>query len=406
MRYFIVLVLFFISLYGKGKIDNNIENLNSKLSSFSKSYYTINKKMATTAKAILKQKQEILKQEKYLKQLKATLKNKESVYKNNISKLKLLKKEQDKLQKFQQDLEQKLTFVIAKSVSLSLLLSEYGSFDSDAVIEFEVLKSMLEKSKVKVVKLNKNYLKNAKKISYLDFMVKTLQQDIKNIDTKRQDLISEKEKNKKALKKLELSKAFYKKEVKKILKKQDELKKTLAKLNIIKIDRIKKEREDRERKRALSRKKLILDKDLPEVKQYGSSYQQVKTKRYRGPKTIAPLSKYTIIKKYGTYTDPIYGIKIFNESISLRPKRVNAKVKTVFNGKVVFADKTSVLDNIVIIEHRNGLHTIYANLSKIAPNIRKGRKVRKGAVVGRVYDELVFEVTQKSYHINPVRLFK
>ncbi len=405
MRYFIVSVFLALCLFGEN-IDKNIDSLNNKLSSFSKSYYSINKKMATTAKAILRQKQQILKQEKYLKQLKRILKNKETIYKENISKLKILKKEQDKLQNFQQGLEEKLTFVIAKSVSLSLLLSEYGSFDSDAVIEFEVLKAMLEKSKMKVLSLNKDYLKNMKKISYLDIMVKKLQQEIKNIDAKRQDLIAQKEKNKKALKKLELSKASYKKEVKKILKKQDELKKTLAKLNIIKIDRIKKARQDQQRREALSRKKLILDKDLPEVKQYGSSYQQVKTKRYRGPKTIAPLRNYTITKKYGTYIDPIYGIKIFNESISLKPKKVNAKVKTVFNGKVVFADKTSVLDNIVIIEHKNGLHTIYANLSQIAPNIRKGRKVRKGAVVGRVYDELVFEVTQKSYHINPIRLFK
>jgi len=76
------------------------------------------------------------------------------------------------------------------------------------------------------------------------------------------------------------------------------------------------------------------------------------------------------------------------------------------NGKVIYADNTAVLDNIVIVEHKNGLHTIYANLSQIAPNIRKGKKIRRGAVIGRVRDELVFEVTQKSYHINPIRLFK
>jgi len=55
---------------------------------------------------------------------------------------------------------------------------------------------------------------------------------------------------------------------------------------------------------------------------------------------------------------------------------------------------------------KGGIHTIYANLSKIAPNIKKGFKIKKGYVIGRVKDELVFEVTQKSYHINPIRLFK
>ncbi|WP_297483176.1 M23 family metallopeptidase, partial [Sulfurimonas sp.] len=154
------------------------------------------------------------------------------------------------------------------------------------------------------------------------------------------------------------------------------------------------------------KQKIDLNEKLPKVKQHGNSYQSVKTIRYRGPRTIAPLSRYTISKKYGPYTDPIYGIKIFNESVSLRPASLNAKVKNVMNGRVVYADKTAVLDNMVIVEHKNGLHTIYANLSQIAPDIKKGRKIRKGAVIGRVRDELVFEVTQKNYHINPIRLFR
>ena len=177
-------------------------------------------------------------------------------------------------------------------------------------------------------------------------------------------------------------------------------------MNIIKIDEAKKRKQEKERKLALSSEKIVLDKNLPKVKKHGSSYQAIKTKKYRGKKTIAPLDSYTITKKYGTYTDPIYGIKIFNESISLKPKSKNAKVKTVFNGKVIYADKTAVLDNIVIVEHKNGLHTIYANLSQISPNIKKGSKIKKGYTIGRVSEELIFEVTEKSFHINPIRLFK
>jgi len=184
------------------------------------------------------------------------------------------------------------------------------------------------------------------------------------------------------------------------------LKKTLAKLNIIKVDEIKKAKEAKERKRAFESKKIVTQTNLPEVKKHGSSYQRVQTKKYIGRKTISPFKPYTITKRYGTYTDPIYGIKVFNESISLKPTKKGTKVKTVFNGKVIYADKTAVLDNIVIIEHKNGLHTIYANLSKISPNIKKGKKIRKGYTIGRVNDELIFEVTQKSFHINPIRLFQ
>ena len=148
-------------------------------------------------------------------------------------------------------------------------------------------------------------------------------------------------------------------------------------------------------------------KDAPaKVSKRGSSYQRVKSKKYRGKKTIAPLSGYRLVKKFGPYTDPIYKIKIYNESVSLQPNQRNAKVKTVLNGKVILAKKTQLLDNVVIIKHSNGLHTIYAHLDQIAPTVKKGKRVKKGAVIGRVDHELIFEVTQNSYHIDPMSLIK
>jgi murein DD-endopeptidase MepM/ murein hydrolase activator NlpD len=274
------------------------------------------------------------------------------------------------------------------------------------MIEFEVFRVMLKNSKKRIKKLNDIYFQNTKNINTLSEHASALEVSIATIDAKRKDLLRTQEKTKKGIKKLKLAKAAYKKELKKILKKQDTLKATLAKLNIIKIDEIKKAKEAAERAKAFRKKTIVSDKNLPTVKKHGSSYQAVKTKKYTGPKTIAPFYPYTITKKYGKYTDPIYGIKVFNESISLRPKEANTKVKTVFNGKVIYANKTAVLDNIVIVEHKNGLHTIYANLSQISPNIKKGKKIKKGYTIGRVNNELVFEVTQKSYHINPIRLFK
>jgi len=362
--------------------------------------------MAETAKAILKQKLEIQKQQKYLKELKLKLSDKEVSYKENKTQLNDLVKYNKQLKKDQNEIEQDLVFVIAQSVSLSVILEEEYAVDAESLIEFEILQNMLKASKVKAAELNEKYYTNSKDIKTLNKFTASLKSSIKNIDLKRKKLLSTQKSNKKALKKLELAKSSYKKELKKLLKKQDTLKKTLAQLNIIKIDETKRAKEQKDRNNAFDNKDIISDKNLPKVKKHGSSYQAIKTKKYRGPKTIAPLDSYTISKKYGTYTDPIYGIKIFNESISLKPKQQNAKVKTVFNGKVIYADKTAVLDNIVIVEHKDGLHTIYANLSQISPNIKKGKKIKKGYSIGRVNDELIFEVTQKSYHINPIRLFK
>ena len=407
IRLFISFLLFFNVGYAKSNINTKIELTSSKIKSFSKNYSVLNKKLAKNAKAILKQRLAIQKQTKFLEELKTQLSQKELSYKENKSQLSSLIKYNKNLKKEQDDIEQKLVFVIAQSVSLSVILEDEYAVNEESLMEFEILKEMLKTSKEEVRRLNDKYYINSKDIKNLSNQADHLKNAIASIDAKRKKLLSTQKINKKSLKNLKVAKSSYKKKVKNLIHKQNVLKSTLVKLNIIKVDEVKKAREAKARKLAFANKKEIIEDDnLPNVKRHASSYQAIKTKKYKGPKTIAPLDSYTISKKYGTYTDPIYGIKIFNESISLKSKKPNAKVKTVFNGKVIYADKTAVLDNIVIVEHKGGLHTIYANLSQISPNIKKGKKIKKGYSIGRVNEELIFEVTQKSYHINPIRLFK
>jgi murein DD-endopeptidase MepM/ murein hydrolase activator NlpD len=407
MRYIFFVLLFVSSaVFGGTSIDKKIHKTSSQLHSYKRNYVNINKKLKETAQEILRQKRELKKQIIYLQKLKAELTTKESSYDENIAQLKLLRKSQDALKEKQEKIEERLVFFIAKSVSLSVVLEEKYAENEESLMQVEILKTMLKSSQDEVKKLNSVFYENEKKVKLLRSHANTLQSSITQIDSKRKKLVKITKANKLALAKLQKEKAAYTRQLKRVIKRQNALKNTLEKLNIVKRDAIEKERQRKEREKAFARQKINLNENLPKVKQHGNSYQSVKTIRYRGPKTIAPLARYTIVKKYGPYTDPIYGIKIFNESISLRPKSPNAKVKNVMNGKVIYADNTAVLDNIVIVEHKNGLHTIYANLSQIAPNIRKGKKIRRGAVIGRVRDELVFEVTQKSYHINPIRLFK
>ncbi len=405
-RFILIFIFVFTCLQAGSDIENQIKNTSKKMNSFHETYKSISEKMTQNAKAILQQKQEILKQEKYLKELTTELIEKEHFYGANTTKLKGLKRTQDALKKEQSSIEDNLIFTIAQAVSISMILDEKYSVSQESLIEFEVLQSMLANTKEKAKKLNEKFYANAKNIDVLSVQAHALEAQITNIDTKRKSLQTTQKANKESLKKLQIAEASYKKELQNVLNKQDELKQTLARLNIIKIDEIRKAEEEKARKEAFSSKKVVSDENASAVKKHGSSYQAIKTQEYEGPKTIPPLEAYTITKHYGTYTDPIYQIKIFNESISLKPKEADAKVQTVFNGKVIYADKTAVLNNIVIIEHENGLHTIYANLSQISPNIQTGKKIKKGSTIGRVNDELLFEVTQRSFHINPIRLFQ
>lgn len=405
-KVFIAFIFLTSVLFARAEIDSKIKKTSTILNSCSKDYVNINKKMAKTAKEILRQKAKLMQQIEYLKKLQNELASKEKTYDENTKQLRELKNAQNILQEQKQKLEEELVFVIAQSVSLAVILEEEYPENEDSLIQVEVLKAKLKTSQEKAKNLGDKFFEYEVNIDLLATQASTLEQSIAVVDEKRKKLVATTEANKKALKKLERAKASYKTELQKLLKRQSTLKSTLEKLNLVKKDEIKKAKEEEERKRAFEQKNINLSENLPKVKKHGSSYQSMKTIKYRGKKTIAPLDSYTITKKYGTYRDPIYNIKIFNESISLKSKDPNAKVKNVLNGKVIYADNTAVLDNIVIVEHKNGLHTIYANLSQIAPNIKKGKKVRRGAVIGRIKDELVFEVTQKSYHINPIRLFK
>lgn len=399
----LLFLIIFCSLFANASsVDKKIKTTASAIKSTKSEYSSIHYKMEQNAKEILEQKIEISKQQKRLKELELELAAKEDVYKTSINDLDNLSKAQSSLKKDQEDVEQKLIFNIARMASLTILMDKKEHANVESIMSEEVIKLLVKQTDSDIKALNEKFFRNIEYIESLEKKSKLIKDEIASIDQKRQELQQTKKQNEDELAQLKENKQKYKVALEKILKQQDSLQQTLANLNIIKIDEIRRAEEKKRQEQAMNE---VDTSSMPNVKKVGSSYKSVKTIKYRGAKTIAPLENYTVSKKYGNYTDPIYNIKIFNESVSLEPKEKDAKVRNVFNGKVIFAKNTQLLDNVVIIEHDNGLHTIYANLSQIAPDIQKGKKVRKSSVIGRVNGELVFEVTQKDSHIDPLELF-
>ncbi|WP_304419593.1 peptidoglycan DD-metalloendopeptidase family protein, partial [uncultured Helicobacter sp.] len=64
------------------------------------------------------------------------------------------------------------------------------------------------------------------------------------------------------------------------------------------------------------------------------------------------------------------------------------------------------LKKVVIIEHSNAIHTIYAYMDKIESSIKTGLSIKKGMIIGKVNERLSFEITQKDKHINPTDFIK
>jgi len=278
--------------------------------------------------------------------------------------------------------------------------------------------------------------------------------EIASIVKKRENYAQKKLAKEKLHKKLSIDEEKYNVKLEKIVDKQNSLRATLAKLDILHTKEVEKARKrtaqrkeamrlEKERQRKIRKEKAIARekarkakealrlaktkkekeqarlaakkaeaeekreyKKSAKVRQVNSSYKKSQTYAYRGNKTISPLPGAKVIKRFGTYIDPIYKIKIFNESITLKSKKKNVKVKNVLNGKVVFSGKSSMLGNVVVVLHSSKIHTVYAGLSKIAPTIRVGSKIKKGYIVGKVNEKLIFQATKNSKHINPLRLIK
>ena len=394
----IAFILFAVTALLSANIDSSIKK-NKKILKVKKYKATkIQDKLEDIAASINRKKKEISDIELKIKQTNDFLAKQKDEYADKLKELQQLQKNITSLNQTKSKTQQEIIDIISKELSVDIVSKQDGMDSMDGVVAGESIKVLSKILQDKFKNIKQKYINTNRKIDAISLKIKELKNYINSMQKKKKLLSQMKLKRVKSIKYLKYRKIAYDKKLNKLFSEQNAIKQTLNRLNILKLKR-------KKRKKTIQRMKAA-NINNQKVKKLGNSYQRTKTIRYRGPKTIAPLKSFHVKRKYGEYFDPIYKIKIFNESVTLKSKIKNAKVKNVLNGKVVFAKSTPMLDNVVIIENANGIHTIYAHLSKIAPTIKKGVKIRKGYVIGRVKDELIFEVTQKNAHINPLRLIR
>jgi murein DD-endopeptidase MepM/ murein hydrolase activator NlpD len=170
-------------------------------------------------------------------------------------------------------------------------------------------------------------------------------------------------------------------------------------LYYLKLSKMKKRQQQIRKK--LKDLKILKRTNNIKVKKVGSSYLRPKVTVYKGKKTIPPVYG-KVIKHFGSYIDPIYKIKIYNDSITIQTKP-NSLVKSILSGRVVYIGESEG-KNIVFIKHKHNLFSIYANLIKVSPILKKGSYIKKGQIVGRVKNSLEFEVTYKDMAIDPLEV--
>jgi septal ring factor EnvC (AmiA/AmiB activator) len=109
---------------------------------------------------------------------------------------------------------------------------------------------------------------------------------------------------------------------------------------------------------------------------------------------------------YGSYLDPQFKTPVFRNGIHFRSKEGEV-VKVIFPGKVVFAEWFKGYGRVVIVNHGEGYHTVYANLNDIF--LKKGDIIKRGGSIGIVGESgtlsapgLYFEVRYKGKPLNPL----
>ena len=407
----LIYILFLIPIFiFASAIDKKIAQNQKSLDSSKKNKDNTTVKIKEIADKIEASNTNLSKLEEDIIKINEDIEQHQKLLESSQSKLNDLQAKSSDLIKEKNSSEEEIINTIVEQFSTSLALQLASKESLQELIDNEMFNLLSTNAKQKVLKLNENY-------NRLTENTKANQQEINKLNSYIKDRLKTKEnykalqiKHTKSLENLEKEHKLYQAELKKVIEQQDSLSKILSDLKIVKQQELKKaqeEKEDNQQAQTTNVRNQKYAKDLNlDVKKVGSSTDGVQIVKYKGAKTIAPLKSFKIVKNFGTYYDPVYKIKLFNESIVLQSNEKGSKVVAVLNGKIVYAKKNAgMLENVVIIQHEGGIHTVYSHLDDIAPTLVVGKWVQKGSVVGRVNENLTFQVTKDSSHIDPRDLF-
>ncbi len=117
-----------------------------------------------------------------------------------------------------------------------------------------------------------------------------------------------------------------------------------------------------------------------------------------------------ILVPFGSYKNPEFNIPVFKNGIEIKAGTGEA-ARASAGGKVVYADWFKGYGQLLIINHGDGYHTLYAHLSEIFHKV--GDTVKAQQAVGKVGESgllntpsLYFEIRYKGKPLNPVQWLK
>ncbi len=118
-----------------------------------------------------------------------------------------------------------------------------------------------------------------------------------------------------------------------------------------------------------------------------------------------------IIERFGIKRHPKYNIKLKQNGIEIMPYRNDEKVRTIYDGMVVFSDYVRSYGDTIIIEHPGKYYTLYSHLKERF--VFSGNRVNKGDIIGIVGKtglrdkvSLYFSLRKGVSPLNPLKWLK
>lgn len=113
-----------------------------------------------------------------------------------------------------------------------------------------------------------------------------------------------------------------------------------------------------------------------------------------------------LLTRFGMQRHPQFGTMVFRRGIEIEV-REGETVRAVEDGQVAYADWYRGYGKLVILDHGDGLYTLYGNLSKL--DLKKGERVSRGQAIGLAGEtgslkgaKLYFEIRRKGEAEDPL----
>lgn len=123
-----------------------------------------------------------------------------------------------------------------------------------------------------------------------------------------------------------------------------------------------------------------------------------------------PTTDRLITSPFGYRVHPIWRIRMFHSGVDISGSYGNP-IYAVNDGRVIYSGWQSGYGKVVIIDHGNGMSTLYAHCSQLLVN--EGDQVKRGQLIGRIGStgwstgpHLHFEVRKNGTPVDPLSMIK